>query len=337
MKYRTIGNGGLELSEIAFGCGGNAGLMLRGSASEQQAAIGRALDLGITYFDNAPDYGDGLAEENLGRALKALKARPLLNSKVEIRAADLSDIAGHVVRSCEASLRRLGVDHLDVFQIHNGPSASDPGLDGKVYTQLASEDFLRAGGAIEGIERLRRDGKIRFAGFICRGDDGDEVRRMLDTGVFALINVPYTLLNPTAGMQKPAGFPGKDFGNVISAAHGRGAGSAIYAPLAGGWLSDAALRGEQRHPLARAADPQSQNARKNLARAEAVKFLADENGISLAQAAYRFILSNPMVTTTLGGFSSIAQMEEICAVSGMDPLGEDEYARLNEVWKNFNP
>lgn len=335
MQYRTIGKGSLKLSEIAFGCGGNAGLMLRGSPAEQGAAIGRALDLGITYFDNAPDYGDGLAEENLGRALKALKARPLLNSKVEIRAADLLDIAGHVVRSCEASLRRLGVDCLDVFQIHNGPSASDPMLEGKVYTQLASADFLRAGGAIEGLERLKRAGKIRFAGFICRGDDGDEVRRMLDTNVFALINTPYTLLNPTAGMAKPSGFSGKDFGNVISSAHERGTGAAIYAPLAGGWLSDAAIRGEQRHPLARAADPQSQNARKNLARAEAVKFLADENGISLAQAAYRFILSNPQVTTALGGFSSIEQMEEICAVSGMPPFGEDDHARLNAIWSNF--
>ena len=96
MRYRKLGGTGLDLSEIAFGCGGNAGLMVRGTAAEQEHAVGRALELGINYFDNSPDYGDGRAEEALGRALKSLRQRPLVNSKVEIRAADLADIAGHM-------------------------------------------------------------------------------------------------------------------------------------------------------------------------------------------------------------------------------------------------
>ena len=77
MRYRSIGKTDLRLSEIAFGCGGNAGLMIRGSEREQIAAVARAIELGINYFDNSPDYGGGAAEENLGRALKALRVRPL--------------------------------------------------------------------------------------------------------------------------------------------------------------------------------------------------------------------------------------------------------------------
>src|SRR4051812_18639830 len=119
MERRRLANTDLSLSEIGFGCGGNAGLMVRGSAQEQQRIIGRALELGINYFDNAPDYGDGVAEENLGRALKALKSHPVITSKVEVREADLDDIAGHVVRSAEQSLTRLGIDCLDILQIHN--------------------------------------------------------------------------------------------------------------------------------------------------------------------------------------------------------------------------
>ena len=92
------------VSEIAFGCGGNAGLMVRGSPAEQLPIVARALELGVTYFDNAPDYGDGTAETNLGIVLKSLGARPILNTKVEIRAENLDDVAGHVVRSAEASL-----------------------------------------------------------------------------------------------------------------------------------------------------------------------------------------------------------------------------------------
>src|SRR5262249_23467480 len=145
------------------------------------------------------------AEENLGRALKQLGARPVINSKVEIRAADLGDIAGHVVRSAEESLRRLGIDELDMFHVHNGPSRTRPPLEGKSYRQLWIRDYLRPGGACDGILRLKQAGKIRHAGFICRGDDADAVTELLDTGLFSLINVPYTLLNPTAGVRKPAG------------------------------------------------------------------------------------------------------------------------------------
>src|SRR5204862_6386946 len=115
------------------------------------------------------------------------------------------DVAGHVVRSAEESLRRLGVDHVDVFQIHNGPSRVDPKLQGRTYTQLSLDHFLRPGGALDGLERLKTAGKIRYAGFICRGNDGDEVRQLLDTGVVHPINTPDPLFNPPAGRAGPIG------------------------------------------------------------------------------------------------------------------------------------
>jgi aryl-alcohol dehydrogenase-like predicted oxidoreductase len=98
LRYRKVGNSDLVVSEIAFGCGGNAGLMVRGLHEEQLSVVARALELGVTYFDNAPDYGDGIAESNLGRVLKALGVRPVLNTKVEIRAENLGDVAGPRVR-----------------------------------------------------------------------------------------------------------------------------------------------------------------------------------------------------------------------------------------------
>lgn len=333
MRYRRIGSSDVMLSEIGFGCGGNAGLMVRGTAAEQERAVGQAIDLGITYFDNAPDYGDGAAEASLGRALKALGARPLVNSKVEIRAADLGDIAGHVVRSVEASLGRLGVDRLDVLQIHNGPAAQPPRLEGQVYTQLWIEDFLRPGGAIEGIERLRRAGKVRLAGFICRGNDGAEVRRLLDTGAFALINAPYTLLNPTAGMPRPAGLAvARDYGDVIAAARAAAGGAAIYSPLAGGSLTDAALADAGRHPLARPDRAAPDEAARTLSRVRQLTFLAQATGLSLAQAAIRFVLMNDGVTTVLGGFSSAEQMAEIVAGAAAPPFGPELMARLDALW-----
>lgn len=334
MRYRRIACTELSLSEIGFGCGGNAGLMVRGTAEDQRRIVARALDLGINYFDTAPDYGDGAAEENLGRVLKALSARPIVTSKVEIRQENLGDIAGHVVRSTEASLTRLGIEALDILQIHNGPTTASLALEGKAYAQLALDDFLRPGGALDGLRRVLDAGKVRHVGFICRGDDGDAVRQLLDTGLFALINLPYTLLNPTAGLAKPAGLTvERDFDRVLDHARDRGIGAAVYSALAGGFLTDDAVTGRERHPLARAIDPAADKVLRLRRKAESLRFLAHETGLSLAQAAYRFVLSHPGVTTVLGGFSALDQLEELAAVSGTEPFAPEVTSRLNALWR----
>ena len=177
MNYREVGGTGVRVSEIGFGCGGNAGLMVKGTPEQQRDAISRALEIGINYFDQAPDYGDGLSETNLGRVLKDLGAQPYITSKVEVRAENLDDIAGHIVRSVDQSLERLGMDHVDFLQLHNGPVIERPELSGRSYTHLWVEDYLRAGGALEGLQRVQRSGKARFIGFITRGNDYPAVRQ----------------------------------------------------------------------------------------------------------------------------------------------------------------
>lgn len=335
MHYRSVGKTDLLVSEIAFGCGGNAGLMIKGDREEQLRIIARALELGVTYFDNAPDYGDGSAEINLGLALKRIGIRPVLNTKVEIRAANLDNVSDHVVRSAEDSLRRLGVDCVDMFQIHNGPSRVNPKFEGGTYAQLSLDHFLAPRGALDGIERLKRAGKIRYAGFVCRGNDGAEVRQLLDTGVFHLINVPYTLFNPTAGRSKPNGLTvERDYADVIGAARRRGASAAIYSPLASGFLTDDSVAGIGRHQIARAYDLESPTSLRLRRMARALTFLSRENGCTLAQAAYRFVLMHKGIATALGGFSSAAQLEEIAAVSDIPPFSADQMAKLEALWDN---
>jgi aryl-alcohol dehydrogenase-like predicted oxidoreductase len=335
VHYRQIPNTTLNLSEIAFGCGGNAGLMVRGSHDEQQRVIGRALESGINYFDTAPDYGNGIAEANLGRVLRALKQRPVINSKVEIRKENLGDIASHVVRSCEDSLKRLGIDYLDVLQIHNGPLTASPSLEGRSYRHLALKDFLRPGGALVGLHRLKATGKINYTGFVCRGGDGDQVRELLETRQFQLINVPYTLINPTAGQPPSSGAAANPhYGGVINDAGKQGVGCAIFSPLAGGYLTDAHLDGVASHPLARRRDPLSADAQRAAERAKLMRFLATENKLTFAQAAYRFILMHEHVTTVVGGFSSQEQMEEIVRVSGMGPFRAEQMAKLQAAWRD---
>ncbi len=334
MKLRRVGNTDLTISEIGFGCGGNAGLMVRGTAAEQERAVGHALDCGMTYFDNAPDYGAGVAEENLGRALQALKARPTITTKVEIRAENLSDIANHMERSVEDSLRRLRVDVIDVLQIHNGPVAKNPNLEGKNYHTIWIEDYLRPGGVIEGVHRLLKAGKIRFSGFVSRGHDAAETQTILETGLFHILNLPYTLLNPTAGLKSVShGLVTKDYGNILARAKAAGAGSAIISPLAGGLLTDILLSGQQTHPLARPKDVDALAEQGKLDLARSFQTLAQRQGMSLVEMAYRFILSNPDVTTILGGFSALSQIDDAVGAASLGPLSNGILADIAALWR----
>jgi L-glyceraldehyde 3-phosphate reductase len=333
MKYRTLGATSIQVSAIGFGCGGAAGLMINGTFEQQLAAVARALELGINYFDEAPDYGDGVSETNLGRVLRELNARPVITTKVEVRASDLGDIARHVERSVEESLRRLQLDQVDVVQVHNGPVDTSTHLQGREYRTLSLDDYLRKDGALEGLRRVRSSGKARHIGFICRGDDAGPARELIDTGEFSLINIVLTLLNPTAVLPGPPGSTFRpDFGQLIPYAHQRGVGVAIYSPLAGGLLTDAAIEGGAPHPLSgaarRARVPSEQPPRE----AAAFRLLAERSGQSLAKAAYRFVLSQPGVTTVLGGFSDIEQLEEAVAASEAAALTPAELSQIESVW-----
>lgn len=334
MKTRRIGHTDLVVSQIGFGCGGNAGLMVRGTPAEQERVIGRALDGGITYFDNAPDYGDGVSEENLGRVLRALKARPIINTKVEIRAENLSDIANHVVRSVEGSLRRLGVDAVDIVQIHNGPVSRRPDLQGNGYKTLWIEDYFRPGGAMEGLRRLLDSDKTRYAGFVARGNDTVEAGELLKTQLFRLVNVPFTLLNPTAAYPKSAKFGvDRDYGEVIGVAQTAGAGTAIFSPLAGGILTDAVVSGRGTHALARPKDTSAPSTGRALRLAQRFRALAAEHGMSIAQLAYGFILSHASVSTAVGGFSSLDQVNEVLAAAAhVERLPNEVMIDIRQVW-----
>lgn len=343
MNFRELGNTGVLVSEIGFGCGGNAGLMVRGSPQQQREVIQRALELGINYFDQAPDYGDGLSETNLGQALKDLGAHPYITTKVEVRADNLGDIAGHIVDSMDQSLHRLGMDHVDFLQLHNGPVMERPELSGRAYAHLWVEDYLRPGGALEGLQRVQCSGKARFIGFITRGNDYPAAQRLIDTGAFSLINASVNLLNPSAAM-KPGGMRvDQDYGGILSYAASQGVGAAIYSPLAGGFLNDNAVAGGLPHPMAgstRSIDTRATGLRQ----AKSMSFLSRKlnpdsqtEDHDLAEAAIRFVLSLEGVTTILGGFSDREQVEQIAACSGRGPLSEENTARLEMVWRtNFD-
>jgi aryl-alcohol dehydrogenase-like predicted oxidoreductase len=334
MRYRELGATGLRISEIGFGCGDNAGLFVRGTPEERCRAVELALERGINYFDTSPAYGKGLSESNLGQTLREVGAKPFVTTKVEIMPADLDDIAGAVLRSIAASLERLQLDRVDVVQIHN-PPARERNLNVNALIRLPLADYLGPGGALEGLEKARRHGWVRYFGFACENAHAGAVRALIDTGAFTMLNVWYDLLNPTAGTAKPDELHVEDdYEQFLDYARAHGVGAAVIRPLAGGSLTDKALAGLGRHRLADGAltrEPDSYQEMVDQARSMA--FLSKPGSQTLSEAAVRFILMNRGVTTVLGGFSDVEQIEEMSRCSEASGLSPEELARLEAVWR----
>ncbi len=237
MQTRPLGRTGLTVSVLGFGCGAVGGLMVRGAPADQERAVARAVEAGITYFDTAPLYGNGASETNLGRVLRALKPDVVVGTKVRLKDTDKSDIAGAVDASLEASLRRLGRDHVDLFQLHNPISTEDE--PESISARMVLDQVVPA------FERLRAQGKTRFFGITAIGDT-DALHQVVDAGVLHTAQVPYNLLNPSIGGDMPAGFPAQDYRDLLSAMSKAGMGAIGIRVLAGGALSGDA----ERHPIA---------------------------------------------------------------------------------------
>src|SRR6201984_667072 len=125
MDKRRFGRTGLDVSLLGFGCGAVGGLMIKGTAADQERAVGRALELGINYFDTAQMYGNGESERNLGRVLKSLKPDVYVGTKVRLPPTEPGKIGAAIAASLEASLARLQMDSSICFSFTT-PSSAPP-------------------------------------------------------------------------------------------------------------------------------------------------------------------------------------------------------------------
>jgi len=324
MHERVLGRTGLRVSEIGFGCGPTAGLMINAAPDVRRLAVAHALDLGITYFDTAPIYGDTLSEKHLGETLRDLGAQPTVATKLALQIDDLDDIPGAVVRSIESSLQRLGRDTIDRLQLHNrGAGQRAPKADIGVGAMLAVDDVLGPNGVVETLEALRARGRIRFFGCCAFGGEVAAVEQLIDSGRFDTILVQYSLLNPTAFWDTPD-TKVRSYGQVGARAAAKGMGIIILRVLEGGALTQT----EQQHALAGGVDRSSADYQAKARRAEQLRFLVEDGRQTLAQAAVRFALARQEVSAVLVGFSDVKHMDEAAAASDMGPLPADVLANI---------
>ncbi|WP_424810714.1 aldo/keto reductase [Roseococcus sp. YIM B11640] len=316
MQQRPLGRTGISVSVLSYGCGAIGGLMVKGTEAEQERAIGRAIDHGITYFDTAYAYGEGASERNLGRALRKLGARVTVGTKVRVYPDQRGDIVGTIVSSLEGSLQRLGRDSVDLFQLHNPITASG------TEPAFTPEQILNE--AVPVLQKLRSQGKFRFYGITGLGD-APALREVMEEGGFATAQMPYNLLNPS-GVEAGAARP--DLGGVIREAARQGIGVIAIRILAGGALSGTEARhayGAQKvEPIASgtsyAADVAAAQRLRPLIEAGYAK--------DLVELALRYAIGPSEISTALVGTSSLAELDHAVAAVKKGPLPAEALARI---------
>ena len=237
MQKRKLGRTGLEVSVLGYGAGAVGGLFTKGDAADQERAVARAIEAGINYFDTAALYGNGESEKNLGRVLKALKANVVVGTKVRLNTVHRADVGKGIMRGMEDSLKRMGRDHVDLFQLHNPLVSKDAG--DHLAIDIALNEVAPA------LDKLRKQGKTRFVGFSGVGET-PALLKAIESKLFDTIQVVYNALNPSAGWPMPKGAPGQDYGRLFDKAKAADMGTIIIRALAGGALAGTA----ERHPLA---------------------------------------------------------------------------------------
>ena len=293
MHYRKLGNTGITVSEIGFGgwaIGGPAdagGTPLgwgRTNDDDSLAAIRRARELGVTFFDTADSYGFGRSESLLGIVLSRRRQEVVIATKVGV-VRDQDGRAGkdfsrtHISHAVDGSLKRLRTDYIDLYQLHN------PTLD-----ELRRDDIHEA------MDRLQEAGKIRFWGVsITTPEEGLEIVRR---GWGYSLQVLYNVLN-----QAPAD-------ELFPLAKEKGYGIIVRVPLASGLLS-----GKFRPDTVFSKDDVRQNfltprrLEEVLPRVDEAKSIIGGTARSLAEGALRFTLANDAVSTVIPGAKNVRQVE----------------------------
>lgn len=325
MQRRKLGRTGLDVSVLGFGCGTVGGLMTEGAPADQERAIARAIDLGINYFDTAQQYGNGTSETNLGRVLAKLKPTVLVATKVKVPDIASAEIGPAISRAIEASLKRLGRDHVDLFQLHNAITAYP--MPGCLTSAIALDEVVPA------MQRLVAEGKIRFFGMTGLGETAP-LAKLVASSSFYTAQIPLNLLNPTPATRMPDGYPAQDYECMLDRMSAASMGGVGIRVVAGGAIST-----DTPHALAKkSVGPMGSGSSFAKDRARAARFtplVAEGHAESVAALAIRYTMTNPVISTVLLGLSDASQLEAAARAEAAGRLSALAMARIAEIQQSF--
>jgi aryl-alcohol dehydrogenase-like predicted oxidoreductase len=327
LEYRTLGKSGLKVSVLGFGCGAVGGIMVADDHSLTIRSVERAVEAGINYFDTAQLYGNGRSEENLGRVLQEIRPDVIVGTKTMLGTLAMDDIENSIILAAEVSLRRLKVDKLDLFQLHNPIRAKR----NPVESWIGVDDLDAVQNAFH---KLCASGKIRNWGINGIGDTEAIMKWVASSGA-ETIQVCFNLLNPSAEYKLPPDFPFQDYRQLIKRAAEREMGIIAFRVIAGGALTGS----YDRHPTAaKIVEPVASSGKYTADVALANKFevLVTRKWVgNLAEAAIRFAISQPDISTLPIGFSSLDQLEQAITAVEKGPLPTEALECLPAIWQKF--
>jgi aryl-alcohol dehydrogenase-like predicted oxidoreductase len=310
MRHVQLGRTDLEVSRIAFGTWAFGGDWGAADIEDSRDAIHRALALGINLFDTAQGYGFGAAEQVLGEALRQRAGRDdvIIATKGGLRMDGdhlVRDASRDLLRSgVESSLRHLGTDYIDIYQVHWPDLHTPPEETAAALAELIAE------------------GKIRHAGV--SNYDADQMQTL---GRVETVQPPYHLFR--RGIEN----------NVLPYSAEHNIGVLVYGPLAHGLLS-----GRMTPATTFAADDwrskspdfTGETFRRNLTVVERLKRIADEREISLPQLALAWTLANPAVQVAIVGARRPAQLDETATAADIE-LSDIDLKEINEILTDAVP
>jgi aryl-alcohol dehydrogenase-like predicted oxidoreductase len=301
MHYRPLGKTGIAISAISFGAGPVSALMVGNEGDRQRMVIEYAIGQGINWFDTAATYGSGLSEESLGRALQQLGNPPVhVATKVRLMGDDLNDIPAAVRRSVAASLTRLRLPRLTLLQLHNSITVrrnDEP-------TSITPADVLGPGGVAEVFAQLRAEGLATHVGLTGIGQPV-ALREVIRSGHFETMQIPYHVLNSSAGREVPADFAETNYGNVIADCAQAEMGVLAIRVLAGGALAG---NPPSPHTLKTPFFPLDLYQRDQQRAARLQEILGPTR--PLPAEAIRFAVAHPQISSALIGFAQTSQIDE---------------------------
>lgn len=317
MRYRQLGRSGLRVPVLTLGTmtfGGRGAFAKTGTTDLAGARrlVDRCLDAGVNLFDTANVYSLGVSEEILGEALKGRRGRALVTTKARMPMGDGPNDAGlsrrHLIAECEASLRRLGTDHLDLYQVHE--------WDGETPLEET----------LEALDALVRSGKVRYVG--CSNYSGWHLMKALGIAErrglprFVSQQIHYTLQAREAEYE------------LLPIAVDQGVGVLVWSPLAGGLLSGKYRRGRpapegSRH-LTDWGEPPVRDQERLYDVVDVLVEVAEARGVPAAQVALAWLLGRPGVASLVIGARDQEQLEQNLGAADLE-LTAEERARLDRV------
>jgi D-threo-aldose 1-dehydrogenase len=314
MDRRRFGRTGLQVPALTFGGGWVGGLLIRGSEQERTAVLDKALAAGIDWIDTAAQYGNGVSETVIGQWLRKVPEgkRPRISTKFNVDSS-ASNFAGQIGRSVTASLQRLGLASVPVLILHS--RIVEEGGAVRDTRSLSPAEVLGRGGIADIMDGLRAKGLCQWIGLTGLGDP-PALREVIDSGRFDVVQVYYNLLNPTAMEAAGAGWNSTDFDGLLHRCAAQDMGTMNIRVFAGGHLASTERHGREVAITANAEDA------AEAARADAARDVLGSGHGSGAQAALRFSLACPLLSTVVIGIGESRHLDEALAAAEMGPLPE---------------